>query len=88
MHRNLIFISAIWCTSCLIVSNNLKQIINEFPNLHIINLDYDLDEEKFSKYNIGTTLPVIILEDDNGNEVNRLIGERTVTEIRDFLNNN
>lgn len=87
MNKTLIVISAVWCTSCLIVSNSLKQIISEFPNLNIVNLDYDLDEDKIVKYNAGSILPVMILEDKTGIEINRLVGEKSSNEIRNFLTN-
>lgn len=88
MNKTLIIISAIWCTSCLIVSNNFKKIINDYPLLNIVNLDFDLDTDKVNRYTIGSTLPVIILEDEYGNEINRLIGEKTSNEIRNFLDSN
>ncbi len=88
MNKSLIVISAVWCTSCLIVSNNLKQIAREFPALHIVNLDYDLDEDKIAKYNVGNTLPVIIIVDEANHEIDRLIGEKSYTEIKNFLINN
>ncbi len=88
MNKNLIIISALWCTSCLIVSNNLKQIVNQFPQLNIVNLDFDIDEDKVKEYNVGNMLPVMILQDENGNELHRLVGEKTPTEIYDFLNIN
>ena len=85
MNKNLIVISAMWCTSCLIVLNSIKQIAKDFPNINIINLDYDLDADKISNYGVGNTLPVLILEDANGDEINRLIGEKSLAEIRHFL---
>lgn len=86
MNRNFTVISAMWSSSCLIVSNSLKQIANDFSNINIIN--YDLDADKISKYGVGNTLSVLILEDENGDEIYRLIVEKTLIEIRIFLSNN
>jgi len=56
-----------------------KEIEEEYPNLDITDLDYDMDEEEVNKYNPGDILPVIIFK-KNENEI-RLIGERTKAEI-------
>ena len=58
---------------------NLKKEVNE-----IEKLDYDLDEDIVKDYNIGNTLPVLILEEKN-KETKRLIGEKSYEEIKEFL---
>lgn len=80
--RKIIIISAVWCPSCLILNKEIKNIRNDFPNIEIEKLDYDLDD--IEKYNVGNTLPAIILE-ENGIEINRLIGEKKYEEIKEFL---
>ena len=42
-------------------------------------------KRKIFKYNIGDKLPVMILLDEEGNELKRLIGEKSYNEIVDFL---
>lgn len=85
MKKELLVISAVWCPSCLILNKHLKKLKEEYSNLIISRLDYDMDEEKIFKYNIGDKLPVMILLDEEGNELNRLIGEKSYNEIVDFL---
>ena len=85
MGKRLIVISAVWCPSCLILNKHLKKLKEEYSNLIISRLDYDMDEEKIFKYNIGDKLPVMILLDEEGNELKRLIGEKSYNEIVDFL---
>ena len=85
MKKELLVISAVWCPSCLILNKHLKKLKEEYSNLIISRLDYDMDEEKIFKYNIGDKLPVMILLDEEGNEVKRLIGEKSYNEIVDFL---
>lgn len=80
----LIRISAVWCPACLIMRSRLDKLNTLFPSLETIEYDYDLDEEIVSKYNIGTTLPVFILE-DNGKEIKRIIGEKTAEYVIDEL---
>ena len=83
--KELLVISAVWCPSCLILNKHLKKLKEEYSNLIISRLDYDMDEEKIFKYNIGDKLPVMILLDEEGNELKRLIGEKSYNEIVDFL---
>lgn len=75
-------IGALWCPACLIVNKHLKKI----TDLEVISYDYDMDEEVVEKYNIGTTLPVLIFLNKNDLEVKRLIGEVSQKEIEDVLN--
>lgn len=77
--KKLIVISAVWCPSCLILNKQLKSIKEEYRDLEIIKYDYDLDEDKITEYNVGKTLPVLILNNK------RLIGEHSLDEIKEFL---
>lgn len=74
----IIRISAIWCSSCIIMKQRLNKVIDN-KNIKIIDYDYDLDYEMVEKYQIGDILPVII----NGNK--RLVGEHSIDEITEFL---
>ena len=76
----IIKINAMWCPGCLITKSIWQEIEKEYPSHEYINLDYDLDEEKISKYKIGDILPVVIIENDN-QEIKRIIGEKTKKEI-------
>ena len=69
-------ISAIWCSSCLIMKSRFNEIAKEL-NVNVIDLDYDIDD--IEKYKVGDVLPVIIKGDK------RLQGEHTKNEIRKFL---
>ena len=79
MNNKIIVISAVWCPSCLILKKHLKKLKEEYKDIEIETLDYDLDEEEVKKYNIGDKLPVIIYNN------NYLIGEKTYEEIINFL---
>ncbi len=73
----IIKISSLGCTSCIIINNILEKILENYK-VHIKELDYDFDE--FS-YEVGTTLPVLIFVDENGKELSRLVGEVSYSEI-------
>ena len=81
--KKLVVVSAVWCPSCLVMSKDLKKLKEEVTDIEIEKLDYDFDEE-VEKYNVGNKLPVLILEED-GVEIRRLIGEKSYNEILEFL---
>jgi len=80
----LIKISAMWCPSCLIMRNTLKDI--NF-NIEQVEYDYDMDEDIVSKYNVGEILPILILVNED-KEIARLIGEKSKEEVLEFLRSN
>lgn len=79
--KKLIVISAVWCPSCLILKKHLKRLKEEYKDIIIEVLDYDLDD--IEQYNIGNTLPVVIL--DNNKEEQRLTGEQSYDDLINFL---
>ena len=84
MKKELLVISAVWCPSCLVLNKHLNKIKNDY-DINITKLDYDLDEEEVKSYNVGDKLPVLILKDLDGNELNRTIGEKNYQEIVNFI---
>ena len=77
----LIKISAMWCPGCLILNKTMKKIKEDYPNLEIIEYDYDFDSEQVKYYNPGELLPVLIFTDDNDIELKRLVGEKSKEDI-------
>ena len=75
-------ITALWCPSCLIMKKIWKTY--ESASIEFIDYDYDLNEEQVQPYNPGKILPVLI-KIVNGKEIDRLIGEKTEAEIKEFL---
>ncbi len=81
----IIKIGAIWCPGCLIMKKVWKNIESKYT-LNIKELDYDMDAEEVSKYQVGNVLPVIIFLDDNDIELERLIGEQKEETIEKLIN--
>lgn len=79
----LIKFSALWCPSCLIMNGRVNKIVDEY-NLEYIEYDYDIDDAKVEEYKVGDILPVIIIE-NNGKEVIRIIGEKSEKELKRIL---
>lgn len=82
-----ISISALWCSSCLIMKKTVKELEEIYPQIEFITYDLDFDEES-KKYQITSKLPVYILIKDNI-ETKRIIGEQKkdvlIQNIEDYL---
>lgn len=76
---------AVWCSACLVMKKKWKEIKELYPDLDVTEYDYDLDEDEVVKYNIDDKLPVIIMLDDNGKELKRLVGEKNKEEVLSFI---
>ena len=77
-------INALWCSGCLYMKKVWKEVINTYPNLEIVEYDYDMDEDIVKTYNPGEILPVAIFYKDN-TEYKRLKGEHSKEEIIDII---
>ena len=76
---------AVWCSACLVMKKKWKEIKELYPDLDVTEYDYDLDEDEVIKYNVDDKLPVIIMLDDNGKELKRLVGEKNKEEVLSFI---
>ena len=74
----LIKISAIWCPSCLVMEEVWQKLQRQKNDVEYVSLDYDIDE--VDGYNVGDTLPVIILVKGE-KELKRFVGEVSVEEL-------
>lgn len=77
----IIKIGAMWCPACIITNKYWKNLKNKYNDIEFIDYDLDLDEEEVKKYNIGKTLPEIIIFDSNNQEIKRVIGEKSLEEL-------
>lgn len=73
-------ISAVWCSSCIITYKDWNTLKENYSDYEYIEYDYDMDTDMIEKYNIGSTIPVIIALRD-GKEVGRIIGEKRYKEL-------
>ncbi len=76
----IIFIGAIWCSSCLVMKSRLNVLLKVHPEINFINYDFDDESEKIEPYKIGSILPVIIFENNN-TEVLRIVGEKNKRDL-------
>lgn len=77
-------ISAIWCPSCIIMRPIYDEIVKEY-NLESEELDFDFDEERVESLEVGNTLPVAIIYDNENKELKRICGEKNINQIREVI---
>lgn len=77
-------VTAMWCMSCLSMKKTWKKALKEYPNIDIIDLDFDFDDLEVKKYKVGKTLPESIVFND-GVEIKRIIGEKSLKELKEIL---
>ena len=80
----IIKIGAVWCPACLVMNKIWNNILKN-NDLDIIELDYDMDSDEVSKYNVGQVLPVIIFVDKDGLELERLVGEQKSDKLMEVI---
>lgn len=76
-------INAIWCSGCLVMNKIWKNILKTH-DIETVNLDYDMDEDEVSKYDVGDVLPVFIFYKDD-KEVRRVVGEASEDELLSII---
>ena len=77
--------NAIWCSACLVMKKIFKHVENKHPELEFITYDYDMDEDMVEKYEIGTTIPVLIFLDEKDQEITRIVGEKSTEYIINII---
>ena len=76
---------AVWCPGCLIMKPRWEEIEKENTWLKTEYYDYDENKRVVTDWKIGSTLPVFIFIDKEGNEFLRLIGEQSKKKLVDII---
>jgi thioredoxin-like negative regulator of GroEL len=79
MNKLLVF-SASWCGPC----QALKPTIDKLDQDRIVKYDIDESTEEKEAYNIRA-IPAMILVDENGEEIQRLVGSQSLSDIQSLL---
>lgn len=79
----IIRISAMWCSSCIIMKSRFNDVVKNY-NIEVMDYDYDFDSDEIKKYDVGEILPVYIKIKDN-KEIKRLVGEHSKDELINFI---
>lgn len=81
----IIRISSLWCSSCIVTYKDFKKLKESYKNFDYVEYDYDESPDIVEKYKIGKIIPVLIIEDNNGAEITRIIGEKKYQEIEQII---
>lgn len=81
--KKIVIVSAIWCSSCIIMRPRYSEVIKgKFDE--VIEYDFDDDEEIVEKLKINNKLPVAIIY-DNETEILRIVGEKSIKELKELI---
>ena len=71
----IIKIGSSWCSGC-VVMRPIWEAIEKEIKINSVYYDFDIYEDMLKeKYQIGDKLPIIIFQDDQDNELERVVGE-------------
>lgn len=77
-------VTALWCMSCLSMKRVWNKTFKAYPEIEIIDYDYDFDQEKVKAYQVGKILPELVFIKDDV-VVARAIGEKSKKEMIKLL---
>ena len=82
MEKGILYFSAPWCGPCKVLGPTMERLASELP---ITKINVDEDNTTSAKYGIRN-IPTLILIDGAGKEVNRLVGNVSEQQIKQFYN--
>lgn len=75
---------AVWCMSCIVMDNVIKQLSDKYE-FDYISYDFDNDKDKFLNFNKSEKLPIIEFVDDNDKVLKKINGEHSKSDIESIL---
>jgi len=80
--KKILYFSAPWCGPCRMLGPTMDSVANQV-NFTKINVDEDTNSSV--KYGIRN-VPTLVLVDQSGKEINRLVGNVSKQQVIDFYN--
>ena len=81
--KKFLYFTAAWCGPCKVLKPKIEALSNELP---ITILDVDANQTTATQYNVRN-IPTVIMIDETGTALNRLIGNQiTVDAIKELYN--
>ena len=80
--KKIFYFSAPWCGPCKVLGPKMEKLSNKLP---ITKINVDEDTNTSVKYGIRN-VPTLILTDQSGKELNRLVGNVSEQQVIDFYN--
>ncbi len=80
--KKILYFSAPWCGPCKVLGPTMQKLSSELP---ITKINVDEDNKNSMKYGIRN-VPTLILTDQSGKEINRLVGNVSEQQVKQFYN--
>jgi len=80
--KKILYFSAPWCGPCKVLGPTMQKLSSELP---ITKINVDEDSKNSVKYGIRN-VPTLVLIDQSGKEINRLVGNVSEQQVKQFYN--
>jgi thioredoxin 1 len=81
--KKFLYFTAAWCGPCKVLKPKIEALSNELP---ITILDVDANQTTATQYSVRN-IPTVIMIDETGTALNRLIGNQiTIDAIKELYN--
>ena len=80
--KKILYFSAPWCGPCKVLGPTMQKLSSELP---ITKINVDEDTNTSVKYGIRN-VPTLVLIDQSGKELNRLVGNVSEQQVKQFYN--
>jgi thioredoxin 1 len=80
--KKILYFSAPWCGPCKVLGPTMQKLSSELP---ITKINVDEDSKNSVKYGIRN-VPTMVLVDQSGKEINRLVGNVSEQQVKQFYN--
>jgi thioredoxin 1 len=81
--KKFLYFTAAWCGPCKVLKPKIEALSNELP---ITILDVDANQTTATQYSVRN-IPTVIMIDETGTALNRLIGNQiTVDALKELYN--
>ena len=80
--KKIIYFSAPWCGPCKVLGPTMEKLSSELP---ITKVNVDEDTNTSVKYGIRN-VPTLVLVDQSGKELNRLVSNVSEQQVKQFYN--
>ena len=80
--KKILYFTATWCGPCKALTPKMEKLGGQ---INYTKIDVDQNSEMTAKYNVRN-VPLLVLVDHNGNELNRMVGNQPESQILNFYN--
>jgi len=74
-----------WCGPCLMMNPVVEQLEKEKPELTVMKVNIDDDTLQISAHFNVRSIPTLLMTDESGQEVARVVGATSLAEIKKQL---